>query len=435
MGGDAMTPEVTTGVLFEPLTLNKTRLSNRIVMGPMAANSPSSLGAPTDQTVAFFEARARGGVGLIIVGGAIASRRGYEEAPFKPLLRLDVDDFLPDFRRVADAVHAHEVPIIAEIMPSFGRMGVPAPERPIISASPKNVVIPKDRFPAGIHVPMDRITAIPSEATVEEIQQLESDTICAAQRVERAGWDGVEVAAHMSYLLASFLSPRTNWRTDEYGGSAENRARMLSNIVRGIRQITKPEFIVGLRITANDYMPDGQGADGFADIARRVEAEGLDYVSLSAGCYETMDASAPAVDGALVDSGDTDVFKRKLKVPLFIQGIHTPSRAAAAIAGGHGDAIMLARPLLADAEFANKVRHQRIESIVPCTRDNLCIRRMILGMPVRCGANPAMGRESRGTRIIPPVERMLKAPVEHIILKVTGSKGVATLVGKVAGHG
>ncbi len=79
---------------------------------------------------------------------------------------------------------------------------------------------------------------------------------------------------------------------------------MLSNIVRGIRQITKPEFIVGLRITANDYMPDGQGADGFADIARRVEAEGLDYVSLSAGCYETMDASAPAVDGALVDSGD-----------------------------------------------------------------------------------------------------------------------------------
>lgn len=417
-----MNPAQVRDILCQPIKLGSLQLANRMVMGPMAANAPRNDGGPSEQTIAFFTARAKGGIGLIICGGAIGATRGFDEAPFKPVLRFDRDDFIPDFRRVADAVHAHGVPIIAELMPGFGRMGVPAKGRPLISASPKNVVIPRDRFPRGMLVPADRVTPVPQEASIAEIRQYEEEMIAASVRVERSGWDGVEVAAHMSYFLSSFLSPRTNWRTDEYGGSVENRARILVRIVEGIRARVQPGFAVGLRITANDYMPDGQGAEGFAQIAKRVEAAGLDYVALSAGCYERMDASAPAVDGELVESGDAGIFKRLLDVPLLIQGLHDPLRAAQALDQGHGDLVMLARQMLADPHYAAKVAAGDFERITPCNRDNLCIRRMVFGMPVRCAVNPQMGREARAGHAMPPLGRIVRRPVEEAVLKLTGSR-------------
>jgi len=426
-----MTPEEIRDILGQPAIIGPLRLANRMVMGPMAANAPNPDGSPSEQTIAFFEARARGGAGMIIAGGAIAARRGYDEAPFRPLLRFDLDDFIPDFRRVADAVHRHSVPIIAELMPGFGRMGVPAPDRPIISASPCNVVIPRERFPRGLHVPVDRITPMPQEATIAEIRQFEQEMIAATLRVERAGWDGVEVAAHMSYFLASFLSPRTNWRTDDYGGSVTNRARVLVNIVTGIRATVGPGFAVGLRITADDHLPDGQGAEDFAEIARQVEVAGLDYVALSSGCYETMDTSAPAADGALVDSGDVQIFKRVLTVPVLIQGLHDPARAAHALREGHGDLVMVARPMLADPSYAAKILAGTPDTIVRCNRDNLCMRRMILGMPVRCSVNPRMGREARSPGTLPPLERLARRPAEEAILTLTGSRRLMAMAGAV----
>lgn len=426
-----MTPEQIAEVLSQPLQVGFLSLRNRVVMGPMAAAAPQQDGAPSKQTIAFFEARARGGVGMIIVGGLVATTRSYEEAPFRPLLRLDNDDHLPAFRRLADAVHAEGVPLIAEIMHGFGRMGMPGQGRPIIAASPKNVVIPKDRFPAGIIVPADRVTPMPDEATVAEIKSYECEMIAAAARAQRAGWDGVEVAAHMSYFASSFLSPRTNWRTDEYGGSVENRARILVDAVRGIRERVGQDFVVGLRITINDYMPDGQGVAGFAAIAKLVEAEGLDYVALSTGCYETMDVSAPAVDGGMIDSGDARLFRQALSVPVLIQGLHDPANAAAAIVAGHGDAVMLARPLLADPGYAQKAVAGRSADIVRCDRDNLCMRRLVMNMPIRCSVNPVMGRESRPRGTFPPLRRFFQAPVEKVVLGLTGSAGLMNAIAAV----
>lgn len=426
-----MTDSVPTDVLFNTAALNKLALANRLVMGPMAAAAPDQSGAPSDQTIAFFEARAKGGIGLIIMGGSIASTRGNDEAMLSPVLRLDIDATVPRFRELTDAVHAHGVPIIAQLTPGFGRMGIPGPGRPLISASPKNVVIPQEQFPRGFHVPGGKVTPRPQEASREEIQQYERETINAAVRSWKAGFDGVEVAAHMSYFAASFLSPRTNWRTDEYGGSAENRARFLSNIVRGIRDATEPDFVIGLLITANDYMPDGQGPQGYVDVARHVEAAGLDFVALSAGVYETMSASAPVRDGALVEGGEARLFKDVLNVPLMIQGLHDPANAARAIAEGHGDFVMLARPLLADPEYANKLREGRASEITICDRNNYCMRRMVFGMPVRCSVNPNMGRESRLKGARRPLKRWLQAPVERVVLAATGSAWLMGLFGRI----
>lgn len=425
-----MTPVQPENVLATPFILSQLTLANRMVMGPMAANAPREDGAPSEQTMAFFEARARGGVGMIIVGGMIATTRGYAESPVKRVLRLDVDTFVPDFQKMCGAVHKHGVPIIAQIMPGFGVMGSPAPDRPNISASARRLTIPEKAFPRGFIVPGGRTTPVAEEATLDQIREYECDMVAAAERALKCGFDGVEVAAHMSYFASSFLSARTNQRTDEYGGSVENRARFLSNIVAGIRRLAPANFVVGLRITANDYMPDGQGAQGFADVARQVEAAGLDYVALSCGCYETMSASAPSTDGDLVDSGDAGIFKRTLSAPVLIQGIHDPARAAKAIAEGYGDLIMLARPMLADPDFARKVCEGRPEDIVRCVRDNYCMRRMVFNMPVRCEVNPAMGRESRGSGL-PPLERVLKGPIEKAVLTLTGSAGFMNLVGSV----
>ena len=425
-----MTSQEVAEILSQPITIGNHTISNRMVMGPMAVTAPDRNGAPTDQTVAFFEARARGGIGMIIVGGAIATSRSWDESPFRPVLRLDTDESLPGLRRMADTIHTHGVPLIAEIMPGFGRMATPGPDRPVISASPKNVVIPEGQFPDGFLVPGGRTTPMPREATIDEIEGAERELIECAERMRRAGWDGVEVAAHMSYFASSFLSPRTNWRTDRYGGSVENRARMLVNIVAGIRERLGRDFVVGLRITADDHMPDGQGPAGFAAIAREVEAAGLDYVALSSGCYETMRESAPSVDGGLIENGDAHIFRKALSVPLLLQGLHDPRNAAKAISEGHGDMVMLARQMLADPDYANKVLAGRMEDIVRCNRENICLRRLVFNMPIRCAVNPAMGRESRAGSL-PPLKRFVQAPMEHAILSLTSSKRVMALAGKL----
>jgi 2,4-dienoyl-CoA reductase-like NADH-dependent reductase (Old Yellow Enzyme family) len=428
MGEPVVEPEPSR-ILFTPLTINGLTLSNRIVMSPMAALEPGTDFRPSEQTIAFLCERAKGGVGLIIVGGTTATRRGYEESPVKRGLRLDDDTFVSDLKRMTDAVHEYGTPVFVELSPGFGPMAKPSPSWQMIAASPKNVVMKSDRYPPGINIPFDRATATPREATIEEIREVERDMAAAAERARRAGFDGVEIPAMMNYLLASFLSPRSNWRTDEYGGSVENRARILVNIVRLIREQVGASFPVGLRILADQHVEGGQGPEGYAAIAQLVEREGLDYVALTDGNYESMNAAQPEAPNVV--HGEAQVFRQALSCPLILGSIHEPQRAAETIAEGHADAVMLARPLIADPEYANKVRDGRSHDIVRCDRHNSCLVRLALGMPVRCAVNPRMGRESRQPGQRPPIPRLIKAPVEQIVVAAIGSERVMGLAGMV----
>jgi len=422
-----------TQALFRPLRLNGVEIKNRIVLGPMAVLQPRQDGRPSEQTIAFLAERARGGAGLVIVGGGAGTRRMYEEGPYHPLLRLDLDEYVPDLKRLTDAIHAHDTPIFSEVMGGFGGMGRPGPGRPPIAASPIGVTMRADRFLTGVRIPGDRVLPTPQEATIEEVRASERGTIAAALRMRRAGFDGVEIGAHMSYFHASFLSPRTNWRADEYGGSAENRARVLVNIVRGIRAEAGPDYPVGLRLSVNDHVEDGQGPEGFAEIAAIVAREGLAYVALTDGNYEAMHVNAPAVDGAMLEHGEPQVFRKAVgDLPLFLGNINSPVAAAAAIEAGHGDAIMLARQLLADPKYPNKVRDGRLEDITWCLRDNACMRRLLLNMPVRCHENPRMGRESRAAGSLPPAGRILRRLAEEVVLKVSSSDRLMDLAARRA---
>lgn len=383
------------GVLASPFQIAGLTLRNRFVLSPMAVLQPTADGRPSEQTIAFLTRRVRGGVGLVIVGGGIATARGYDEAPFHPIMRFDRDDFVPDLRRMVDAVHEAGSAIFAQLMPSFGAMGVPAPDRPTRAASPSGVRMGAPRLPRGLYVPGGRTMPPPTEISIAAIRELQDEVVAAARRSREAGFDGVEVAAHMRYLYSSFLSPRTNWRTDEYGGSVENRARILVDAVRAIRAEVGVDYPVGLRLSVNEHLPDGQGPEGFAEVTAVIAREGLGYVALTDGNYESMDANLPEHSGAMLDHGEPQIFRAALPgVPLLLSNTYDPEQAAAAIQAGHADAIMLARQLLADPDYPRKVLEGRLDEIVWCDHGNACLRRLMTNVPVHCHKNPEMGRES-----------------------------------------
>ena len=233
--------------LLEPLSINQVRLANRMTMSPMSV-LPIRDGRPNDLMISYLTERAKGGIGLVVLGSGTTTRRAFEEVAFKGATRFDDDEFLPELRRLADSVHAHGTPIFAELMPGFGVMGTPPRGRDAIAASPCAVTIKSDRYPSGIMVPVDITTSESRQATLAEIREAEASTAMPALRAQRAGFDGEEIGTHMSYFLASFLSFRSTWRTDAYGASLENRARVLLNIVPSVRDRVGPDFAVGLRI-------------------------------------------------------------------------------------------------------------------------------------------------------------------------------------------
>lgn len=382
-------------VLGSPLKINGVTVKNRIILGPMAVLRPTDDGRPSDQTIAFLRRRARGGVGLAFVGGSVATERAWNESPFFPNVRFDKDELVPDLARMVDAVHEEGAAIFAQLFPSFGRMGVPRNGARVFAASPKPVVMGATGFPDHVYVPGGRVMPPPDEATVEEIKALEADVVRSARRAKAAGFDGVEVAAHMCYFYSSFLSPLANSRTDEYGGSADNRARALRDAVAAVRAEVGPDYPVGIRMSVNDHLPGGQDTEGFAEVAALIVTAGVDFISLTDGNYESMGVNVPSDSGNMLAHGEPQAFRKAVgpDVRLFLSSTPAPQQAADAITAGHVDASMVARQLLADPDYANKVIEGREAEIVWCDHANSCMRRLMTNTPVACHKNPEMGRE------------------------------------------
>jgi 2,4-dienoyl-CoA reductase-like NADH-dependent reductase (Old Yellow Enzyme family) len=274
-------------------------------------------------------------------------------------------------------------------------MGKPGEGRLTRAASPSAVRMAAPRLPDGLYIPGGRTNPTPNEITRDEIAHIQRQSVSAAIRAKAAGFDGIELGAHMRYLYSSFLSPRTNWRADEYGGSAENRARMLADTVRAVRAEVGPDYPLGLRVSANEHLPHGQGPQGFAEVVGIIAKAGLGYVALTDANYESMDDNLPSESGASIQHGEPQAFRAAMPdVPLLLSNVYDPEQSAHAVEAGYGDGIMLARQLLADPDFPRKVIEGRLDEIVWCDHANSCLRRLILNVPVRCHLNPEMGREA-----------------------------------------
>ncbi len=381
-------------VLSSPLTINRLVLKNRIILGPMAVLRPTDDGRPSDQSIAFLKRRAKGGVSLVMVGGTVATERAWNESPFFPNIRFDKDEIVPDLARLVDAVHDGGAAVFAQLFPSFGRMGVPRNGKFPSAASPTPVVMGAVGLPDHVYIPGGRVIPGPRETTVEEIKAIETDLVAAARRAKAAGFDGIEVAAHMCYFYSSFLSPHANTRTDEYGGSAENRARALRDAVAAVRAEVGQGYPVGIRMSVNDHLPGGQDEHGFAEVASHIVKAGVDFISLSEGNYESMGENVPSDSGNMIAHGEPQAFRAAVgDIPLFLSSTPDPRQAAEAIATGIADATMLARQLLADPDYPNKVIEGRERDIVWCDHANSCLRRLMTNVPVACHKNPEMGRE------------------------------------------
>lgn len=381
-----------TSALFEPIKIGPLRISNRIMMGPMALMDAHPPGYASEQTRANYAARAAGGVGLIVTGGTVATKWAWEAAPFANVLQFDTDETLASLSEVAETVHRFGTKIFAQLMQGYGRGGS-SRTRGVQSAAASAVPIVLEN---GLGLPglsNKFVGETPRELGLEEIEQIEQAVGEAAARAKRAGFDGVEIPCFVGYLGASFFSPVLNRRTDRYGGSFENRIRFIINNVRQVKSNVGADFPVGVRLTCDDYVQGGIRIEEALRFAKILETEGVHYISLFMGGYEVMEVANSTRDGMLLERGFPQEFKRILGIPVVIPGIHSPVAAAKALADGHADMISVTRPLLADPNWARKARTGRADDINVCDRQNACVVRLFNGLPVRCRVNPELGWE------------------------------------------
>jgi 2,4-dienoyl-CoA reductase (NADPH2) len=358
--------------LFTPLPLGPLTLKNRIVMGSMHTRL-ECVDRPAERLAAFYAERARGGVSLVLTGGVSPDGPGRMEADS---LVFDRRDQIPFHRTIVDAVHAAGAPICLQIL----HAGRYAKLDDLVGAS---------AIPSPINRRKPRVL---TDGDIE--QTIEAFAACAALAQE-AGYDGVEVMASEGYLVTQFTSPRTNDRTDRWGGSLENRLRFPVEIVRRTRARTGQDFLIVYRISALDLVDRGLDADETATQAQAVAAAGADILDTGIGWHE---ARVPTI-GYMVPRAAFAFAVKRLReaapIPVMATNrINTPEVAEALIRDGYADAVALGRPMLADAEFALKARAGRGDEINTCIACNqACLDFIFRDEPATCLVNPRAGRE------------------------------------------
>ena len=366
--------------LFEPGQIGQMQVRNRIVMPPMGTGYHDEGGYVSQRLIDYHEARARGGVGLIIIEVTAPSLE-CNVSNFQ--LTLGDDSYIPGFRDLAEAVHRHGARIAVQLQHSSWELM----DGERVQVGPSPVIVP-----ARV---MGVSGTTPHELTLDEISQRVRWFAAAAGRAKEAGLDGVEVHGAHQYLIASFLSPSTNQRIDEYGGSAEKRARFLVEIIQAIRETVGPDYPVWPRLNGQEF--------GFEDsltieetkktVPMFVEA-GANAVHVSAYGAYSFAIRAPICDipGFLIPLSEE--VKKVTSVPVIAVGRLDAELGEQILEQGKADFISIGRRLMADPELPNKTAAGRMDEITPCINCMECIERPVTeGRGSACAVNAAMGRE------------------------------------------
>ncbi len=385
-------------------------------------------GLVSDQLVAYQEARARGGVGLIVVqvAGVHPTARYTSHE-----LTADDDACIPGFARLAEVAHANGVPIFGQLF--HGGREIMDTEDGTLAVALAPSAVPTERF----HV-------MPRAMPERLIREIVDGFGTAAARLERAGLDGCEIVASHGYLPSQFLNPRTNLRTDAYGGDAERRLRFLREALAAARASTRPGFVVGLRISIGEVTPEGLTEDEALAGLAALDADGaMDYVSVVAGTSATLAGSDHIVPPSPWANGYTAPLaaraKAVVRVPVLVAGrISQPQEAEAILAAGQADACVMTRALICDPELPAKSEAGRVDDIRACIGCNqACIGHFHAGYPISCIQFPESGREREFPRIGPPgARRHPPAAVARDVLVVGGGPGglKAAAVAAERGH-
>jgi len=388
--------------LFEPLAIGrgdrKIDLKNRMVMAPMITRLANGRGEATPRMVDYYAARAKGGIGAIIV-----EAMDIEERPVFNLLGIYHDRFINELENLAVTIKEKGAAVIAQIYHIGLRGGLPGP----------------------------------NDLTVPQIQQTLELFSRAAERVEKAGFDGVMIHGAHGYLVSSFLSPLTNQREDQYGGSQERRTRFAAEVVKAIRQAVGKDFPIFFRMNGADFLPGGLTLEDAKVTAPLLESAGVDVISVGSGIgvvpydptlgndhsasYMVMPMYFPR--GWRVEMGAE--IKTLLKIPVSVSGrINDPLIARNILVQKKADLIDLGRQMIADPYFPQKIAEGKIEDICQCIACNYCHGKRFRALKqIRCAVNPLAGRESE-------IRDVRFAPGGHRVLVVGG--GIAGLQAAIA---
>lgn len=356
------------------------KVKNRIVMPAMATGLGSINGEVTPAMIQYYQERAAGGAGLIIVEIAcVDSPQGRGS-----LTQICVDHprYVFGLNQLCEAIQSYGCKAVLQLHHA-GRQTSPIATDGMQPAAPSAIACKLMR-------------AMPKELTLEEIAALKNKFISAAFFASQAGFDGVELHAAHGYLLSQFLSPYTNQRQDQYGGSTENRARLLLEIITAIKR-KLPRLALGVRVNMKDFVRGGMELEEGLQVAALIEAAGADIINVSSGIYESGQTS---IEPASFDEGWridlAAAVKSKVSIPVLGGGvIRHPDFAEELIKAGKVDFVWVGRAMIADPDWANKALSGNDERIRPCLSCNTCIGSSFRGVPLHCTVNPYAGREWR----------------------------------------
>lgn len=365
--------------MFEPIQIGNVTVPNRFVVPPMGNNFANTDGSLSERSLRYYEARAKGGFGLITIESTVVCAQA-KGGPRKPCLFSDTT--VGSFRRVIEACHQYGAKVSVQLQHA-GPEGNPA-----VSGYPLKAASP---ISAGAG------RGIPEAMSREEIYRLIEDYGNAAARAQRAGSDMVEVHCAHGYLLSTFLSERTNCRTDEFGGCFENRLRIVRLILERIREKTEGQMAVLCRINASDEVEGGQSVQDAAAVAAYLAEEcGVDglHVTRSVHLRDEFMWAPGCIHGGFNGELVTEI-KRAVDVPVIAVGRFTePQYAELLLRQGRADLIAFGRQSIADPELPNKAMEGRLEELMPCIGCLLgCVPNMFAGHPITCAVNPLVGRE------------------------------------------
>lgn len=405
--------------LFEPITINGLTLPNRIAKAPQSSGMNNMDGTVSERAIRYYRDQAAGGAGMIIVEYAYVDDIGAKSAHCH--LGISSEEHIPGLAWLAENIaEMGAVPAIQ--IEHCGR-------QKFLGTQPM-------KAPSAIPWPLlyetHGLEAVPQELTIPEIHEIVKCFGDSARRAKQAGFKLVEIHGAHGYLLTNFFSPHTNHRTDMYGGTIENRARIYFEILADIRSKVGPDFPVTIRLSDTDNEPDGFSVEDTLWLIKELEKRGLDGVNVSGGDHHTMiHQTSPMSIEVCHHAKASALFKSEVNIPIMCSGsITLPKYAEDIIATGKGDMVVLGRPLWADPEWPKKAFEDRPEDICPCIRCNEgCLERTFyLNKAVTCALNPVISRE--GELKIKPAEILKKVAVVG-----GGAAGMeAARVAKLRGH-
>lgn len=414
-------------MLFSPMKIGNVEIKNRIVMAPMCMGFGQYNGCATETMMDYYEERAKGGVGLIFT--EITRINDITGASSFGQLGMSHDYQIPALREMADRIHKHNCKIMVELHhPGRQNLGLMIGTVPICNIGSKlmgnlytkiltQAVIPQGKKLQDKHIVPRTVApskcerskmsdSVNRELSVNEIKRIICQFIEGAVRVKKAGCDGVELHAAHGYLIQQFLSPNTNKRTDQYGGSLENRMRFLLEIIDGIRSNCGKDFPIVVRLTVDEmYSEIGQNGKGYnleegIKMAKILSDKGIDAIDVSSAAYDTFNywleptTFTPGWRKYLASE-----VKKVVDIPVIAANlIRSPKQAEMQLEEGTQDFISLGRPLIADPHWPNKVKSGNENLIKRCVCCLYCFESMMKGAynytHGNCSVNPFVGREN-----------------------------------------